>query len=75
MTDEPIRLVRAIQVAKKTKRIIWQNIIFALAVKVIFMMCGLLGVGNLWLAVFGDVGVTLLTVVNTLRLLRTKKQQ
>lgn len=75
MTDEPIRLVRAIQVAKKTKRIIWQNIIFALAVKVIFMLCGLLGVGNLWLAVFGDVGVTLLTVVNTLRLLRTKKQQ
>lgn len=75
MTDEPIRLVRAIQVAKKTKHIIWQNIIFALAVKVIFMLCGLLGVGNLWLAVFGDVGVTLLTVVNTLRLLRTKKQQ
>ena len=69
MTDEPTKLVEAIKVARFTRRIVWQNIIFALGVKFLFLFLGTLGVSSLWEAVFADVGVTLLSILNTIRIL------
>ncbi|MDI6617337.1 MAG: heavy metal translocating P-type ATPase [Clostridiales bacterium] len=72
MTDEPSKLVSAIKIAKKTKRIVWENIIFALGVKIAILSLGALGLANMWEAVFSDVGVALIAVVNSLRAMRTK---
>ncbi|MCL2255426.1 MAG: heavy metal translocating P-type ATPase [Firmicutes bacterium] len=74
MTDEPSKLLSAFRVAKKTKNIVWQNIIVSLVVKVAFLGLGAVGVSSLWEAVFADVGVSLLAVLNTLRIFRAKKQ-
>ncbi len=71
MTDEPSKVPLAIGIAKKTKRIVWQNIIFALAVKAVVMVLGVTGIANMWAAVFADVGVTLLAVLNALRALKS----
>ena len=70
MTDEPSKLVDAIAVAKATKRIVMQNIVIALAVKVIFMALGAFGIAGMWEAVFGDVGVALIAVFNAMRILK-----
>ncbi|MBA2133923.1 heavy metal translocating P-type ATPase [Capillibacterium thermochitinicola] len=70
MEDAPAKLVRAIEIARRTRRIIWQNIYLALAVKVFFLALGTIGVASIWEAVFADVGVTLLAVVNASRTLR-----
>jgi len=67
MTDEPSRLIDAIDTARFTKRIVMQNIIFALGVKVIFLVLGALGIASMWEAVFADVGVALLAVLNASR--------
>ena len=67
MTDEPSKLSEAIEVARFTKRIVWQNIIFALGVKTFFLLSGAMGVASLWEAVFADVGVALLAILNTMR--------
>ena len=69
--DSPAKIATAIKIARKTKRIIWQNIGFAFGVKVAFIVLGLLGVANIWEAVFGDVGVALLALSNAMRILRT----
>lgn len=58
MTDEPMRIVTALKVARRTRSIVWQNIVFALGVKGIFLLLGALGVASMWEAVFADVGVT-----------------
>ncbi|OWA37403.1 cadmium-translocating P-type ATPase [Saccharibacillus sp. O16] len=71
MTDEPSKLVTAIGIAKRTRRIVWQNIIFALGVKAIFLILGAFGIATMWEAVFSDVGVTLIAVLNAMRVLRT----
>lgn len=68
MTDEPSKLVEAVKVAAITRKIAMQNIIFAIAIKVLVIMLGTAGVATLWEAVFADVGVTLLAVLNTLRI-------
>lgn len=68
MNDDVTKLVPAIQIATKTKRIIWSNIVFALLVKIIVLLCSIFGFTTIWLAVFADVGVTLLTILNTLRI-------
>jgi Cd2+/Zn2+-exporting ATPase len=68
MTDELTKLVVAIKIAKRTKRIIVQNIVFALAIKGIFLVLGALGVSGMWQAVFADTGVSLLAVLNALRI-------
>lgn len=68
MTDAPSKVVEAIQVAHKTRRIVWQNIIFALAVKGLFITLGAIGMANLWVAVFADVGVALVAIVNASKL-------
>ena len=70
MTDEPTKLVEAIGVAKATRRIVVQNIVFALSVKGIFLVLGALGLAGMWEAVFGDVGVALLAVLNAMRILK-----
>ena len=72
MTDEPGKLPQAVKVAKFTKRIVWQNIIFALGVKSIFLVLGAFGVASMWEAVFADVGVALLAVFNAMRVMRAK---
>jgi Cd2+/Zn2+-exporting ATPase len=67
MTDEPSRLVDAAAIARKTHRVVWQNIVFALGVKGIILTLGALGLANMWGAVFADVGVALLAILNALR--------
>jgi Cd2+/Zn2+-exporting ATPase len=74
MTDEPSKLAAAIDIAKATKRVVWQNIIFALGVKGVFLILGALGISTMWEAVFADVGVALLAILNAMRVLRTAKK-
>lgn len=69
MTDEPYKLVDAIKIAKKTHKIVLENIIFALGVKLSVLTLGALGLATMWEAVFADVGVTVLAVLNSLRIL------
>lgn len=70
MTDEPSKLVDAVKTAKATRRIVKQNIVFALAVKAAFLVLGAFGIAGMWEAVFGDVGVMLLAVLNAMRILK-----
>ena len=73
MDDKPSKIIKAIKIAKKTNKIVWQNIIFALGVKIVILIFGALGMANMWEAVFGDVGVTLIAVINSSRILKNKK--
>lgn len=72
MTDEPSKLVRSIQIAKKTRVIVIQNIVFALGVKLIVLLLGAIGIANMWQAVFADVGVALIAVLNSMRVMKTR---
>jgi len=68
MTDEPSRLADALKIAAVTRKIAIQNIVFAISVKVLFLVLGAMGLATMWEAVFSDVGVTVLAVLNTLRI-------
>ena len=70
MDDELRRLPQAIRIARKTLRIVKQNIVFALTVKFLILILGALGLANMWLAVFGDVGVSVIAILNSMRTLR-----
>jgi len=70
MTDEPKKLLGAIAVSRKTKRIVWQNIVFTLGVKAAVLLLGAFGLATMWAAVFADVGVALLAVLNAMRIMR-----
>jgi len=70
MTDSPSKIVDAIDVAMKTRNIVWQNIIFALGVKLVFVILGIAGIATMWEAVFGDMGVALIAVFNSIRILK-----
>ncbi|KEH98002.1 ATPase [Clostridium botulinum C/D str. BKT12695] len=70
MTDEPSKIVSAIKIARKTRRIVLQNITFALGVKLIVLILGAVGIANMWEAVFADVGVALIAVLNAMRVLK-----
>ena len=72
MNDEPSKIVTAMKIAKKTKTIVWQNIALAFAVKLIVLVLGLFGDATMWEAVFADVGVALLAVLNATRVLKYK---
>ena len=72
MTDEPSKLVTAIKIAKKTLRIVKQNIIFAIFVKVAILILTAIGISTMWEAVFADVGVSVIAVLNALRAMRVK---
>jgi len=69
MTDAPSKVPEAIEVARKTHHIVWQNIVFALAVKGLFIVLGTFGVASLWEAVFADVGVALVAIFNATRII------
>ncbi len=73
MTDKLSSVVDILSIAKKTRKIVTQNIVFALGVKVIVLGLGLMGMANMWLAVFADVGVSLLAVINAIRVLGKDK--
>jgi Cd2+/Zn2+-exporting ATPase len=70
MTDSPSKVVIAIDVAKRTRKIVWQNIYFAMGVKAIFIILGIFGIATMWEAVFGDMGVALIAVFNAIRILK-----
>jgi len=72
MTDEPSKLSQAIKTAKFTKRIVWQNIIFALGVKALVLLLGAMGIASMWEAVFADVGVSLIAIFNAMRVMRAR---
>ena len=70
MTDEPSKIAKAIEISKKTNKIVWQNIIFALGVKIIVLILGAGGVASMWEAIFADVGVALIAVLNAMRIMK-----
>ncbi len=72
MTDEPSKIATAIKVAKRTRNIVVQNIVLALGVKSIFLVLGATGVASLWEAVFADMGVAIIAILNAMRVMNTK---
>ena len=74
MTDEPAKIVTAIKIAKRTVRIAKQNIVFALSVKAAVLVLGALGLANMWAAVFADVGVSVIAILNAIRVLSSSSQ-
>ena len=72
MTDSIDKINEAIEISKKTSKIIKQNLIFACLVKLLILLLSVFGFANMWMAVFADTGVTLLTILNTLRIMRKK---
>ena len=72
MDDKPSNISKAIHLARKTMRIVWQNIIFALGVKLLILVLAALGIASMWLAVFGDVGVAIIAILNAMRAMRVK---
>ena len=72
MTSEMSAIPQAIDIARATKRISWQNVYFALIIKFVVMIVGLFGFANMWVAVFADTGVSLLCLLNSVRILRRK---
>lgn len=73
-TDQPSKLVTAIKISKATRRIVIQNITGALGVKIVVMVLGAMGIASMWIAVFADVGVALLAILNSIRILRYKER-
>ncbi len=73
MDDDPLKIVKAIRIAKKCLRIVYENIYFAIGIKVICLILGALGIANMWAAIFADVGVMVLAVLNAIRVLLVKK--
>jgi Cd2+/Zn2+-exporting ATPase len=73
MNDDPRKIGSAITIAKRTLRIVYENIIFALSVKFLLLVLGAAGLASMWMAVFGDVGVTFIAVLNAMRLVLGKK--
>ena len=73
MDDNPLKILLGIQISKKCLRVVYQNIVFALGVKGLCLILGALGIANMWMAIFADVGVMVLAVLNAMRCLRIKK--
>ena len=72
MDDNPAKIALAMRISRKCLRIVYENIVFALAVKAICLILGALGIANMWVAIFADVGVMVLAVLNVIRCLRIK---
>jgi Cd2+/Zn2+-exporting ATPase len=70
MTDSPIKMVEAVKIARQTRKIVWQNIVGALLVKLVFVTLGAMGMASMWEAVFADMGVSLAAVLNSTRVLQ-----
>ena len=73
MDDDPMKIVKAIRIARKCMRIVYENIYFAIGIKVICLILGALGIANMWVAIFADVGVMIIAVLNAIRTLFVKK--
>ena len=73
MDDDPLKVAKAIRIAKKCLRIVYENIVFAIGVKLLCLLLGALGLANMWAAIFADVGVMVIAVLNAIRALRVKK--
>lgn len=71
MTDEPSKVATAMRIAAKTRRIVLQNIVFALGIKALVLLLSAIGYASMWAAVFADVGVAVLAVLNSMRMLRS----
>ena len=74
MDDDPLKIPKAIRIARYTLGIVWQNIIFAIGIKVACLILGALGIANMWLAIFADVGVLILCVLNSIRAMHVKRK-
>ena len=72
MDDDPLKIVKAIRIAKKCMHIVYENIYFAIGIKVLCLILGAVGIANMWLAIFADVGVMVLAVLNAVRALFVK---
>jgi Cd2+/Zn2+-exporting ATPase len=72
MTDEPSKIVSVIKIAKRTRNIVWQNIVFAMGIKAVVLLLGAGGIATIWEAVFADVGVTVLAVLNAMWVMKTR---
>jgi len=72
MTDSPLKVSAAIDIASKTRKIVWQNIIFAMGIKSAFIVLGIFGIASMWEAVFGDMGVALIVILNATRVIKAK---
>ena len=72
MDDDPQKIVKAIRIARKCLRIVYENIYFAIGVKTLCLLLGALGIANMWLAIFADVGVMVIAVLNAIRALFVK---
>ena len=72
MDDDPMKVAKAIRIARRCMSIVYQNIIFALGVKGVCLVLGAVGIANMWLAIFADVGVMVIAVLNAIRALRVK---
>ena len=73
MDDKPSNISRAIGLARRTMRIVWQNIVFALGVKLAVLVLAAVGIANMWLAVFADVGVSVIAILNAMRAMNVKR--
>ena len=74
MDDNPMKISLAIRISRKCIRIVYENIVFALAVKAICLVLGAMGIANMWIAIFADVGVMVLAVLNAIRCLRVRER-
>ena len=73
MDDDPLKISKAIKISRKCLRIVYQNIVFAIGIKLLCLALGALGLANMWLAIFADVGVMIIAVLNAIRALFVKK--
>ena len=73
MDDDPKKIVKAIRIAKKCMRIVYENIYFAIGIKILCLILGAVGLANMWVAIFADVGVMIIAVLNAIRTLFVKK--
>ena len=73
MDDDPLKISKAIKIARKCIRIVYENIYFAIGIKVLCLILGAIGIANMWMAIFADVGVMIIAVLNAIRALFVKK--
>lgn len=73
MDDDPVKIAKAIRISRKCMRIVYQNIVFAIGIKILCLLLGAFGIANMWLAIFADVGVMIIAVLNAIRALFVKR--
>ena len=73
MDDDPLKIAQAVRISRKCMRIVYENIYFAIGIKVLCLILGAIGFANMWMAIFADVGVMVLAVLNAIRALFVKR--